>query len=444
MPTSNALGIPHSGASPAAMQAYEAALRGFQQFTGDPVALLNAAIKDSPDFVMAHVARNYMSLAGTDPAPRKLALKGLPNVRKLDASPWEKAHVEACSRLAHGEMRACARMLEDIAIDNPLDILAVQVGHLLDLMVGDTRMLRDRPARALRYWSNDAPGYSSMVAMHAFGLEETGDYARAEQAGRLAIKLDPRDSWAQHAVAHVLEMQGRTEDGLAWMLEDAGRWSDDNFFAVHNWWHTSLYHLELGNYLEVLRLYDGPIYGAKSELVFDMLDASALLWRLHLRRVDASDRWQALADNWEKVADQTQFAFNDAHAMMAFAATGRDDAIARLRKAQDTAIEAGGDYNATLAKAGRAISDGMVAFGRGEYAQTVEHLRPVRNIAAVFGGSHAQRDIVDLTLIEAALRSGEMSLARALTAERAEMRPDLASTQMLVRRALTDAARTAA
>lgn len=439
MPTPN-----HTGASTEAMTSYQAALRGFQQFTGDPIALLNKAIADSPAFTMAHVARNYMCLVGTDPAPRAMALKGLPALRKLPASTAEKAHVEACGRLANGEMRACARMLEDIAIDNPHDILAIQVGHLLDLMLGDTRMLRDRPARALQAWSADMPCYSAMIAMHAFGLEETGDYLRAEEAGRLAIRLDPRDSWAQHAVAHVMEMQGRTEDGLRWMLEDHERWSTDNFFHVHNWWHTALYHLELDNSLEVLRLWDGPIYGARSEMVFDMLDASAMLWRLHLRRVDVDDRWDALADNWEKVAGDTRFAFNDAHAMMAFVGAGRDKAVDRLRASQDRASATGGDYHGTLSKVGRAISDGIVAFGQGDYARSTDLLRDARNIAHHFGGSHAQRDLIDLTLIEAAIRSGEASLARALTAERANAKPDLRSSQMLVRRAMNEAARQAA
>lgn len=440
----NALGIAHTGASDQSMRHYEAALRGFQQMAGDPVRDLNKAIELSPDFTMAYVARNWMCLVGTDPGPRQMVRDGIEALRKLPANAAEKAHVEASAICANGEMRAAARMLEDIAADNPHDILAIQIGQLLDLMLGETRMLRDRPARAFRHWSADMPGYSSMLAMMSFGHEENGDYARAEKCGREAIRLDPRDSWAQHAVAHVYEMQGRTEDGLAWMLDDHERWSVDNFMAVHNWWHTALYHLELDNIVEVLRLYDGPIYGAKSELAYDMIDASALLWRLTLRRIDVGDRWQALADNWEKIADQTEVAFNDGHAMMAFVGAGRTKAVEKLVKSQENAFKAPGDYHARMAAVGRSVSEGIIAFGAGDYDLAVEDLRAARAKANHWGGSHAQRDVIDLTLIEAALRSGQTSIARALTAERAEAKPDLRSTAMLVQRAATDAARRAA
>src|SRR3546814_11029596 len=73
--------------------------------------------------------------------------------------------------------------------------------------------------------------------MHAFGLEETGDYARAEAAGRRALDIQPLDCWAHHAVAHVMEMQGRAEDGIGWMLAREPHWSGaDNLFRVPNWW----------------------------------------------------------------------------------------------------------------------------------------------------------------------------------------------------------------
>jgi len=69
-------------------------------------------------------------------------------------------------------------------------------------------------------------------------------------------------------------MQGRQRDGIAWMRADTDAWSRDSFFCVHNWWHLALYHLDLGEIDEVLSLFDGPIYGARSKVVLDMVDAS--------------------------------------------------------------------------------------------------------------------------------------------------------------------------
>jgi tetratricopeptide (TPR) repeat protein len=424
-----------SGASQRALALYARGLRGFQQFSGDPVALMDQAIADSPAFVLAHAARAYMLLIGTDPGPRRAVEAALPSICRLPASAAEGGHVEAVIRLVDGEWRAAARILEDLSVADPHDILALQTGHLIDLMVGDTRMLRDRIGRALPFWSSDQPGYSAILGMHAFGLEETGDYARAEAAGKAAIELDPRDSWAQHAVAHVCEMQGRAEDGLAWMMADPDRWARDNFFKVHNWWHTALFHVELEAYDAALALYDGPIYGERSQLAYDMVDASALLWRLMLRGIDVGDRWEALADAWEKTAEATEFAFNDAHAMMAFAGAQRPHAAQRLRSVQARAHETRGDYSQCVREVGRSVCEGLLAFAEGRHQQAIELLRRVRNIANRFGGSHAQRDLIDLTLIEAAIRAGETALALALSAERLDARPGLASAGRLVRRA---------
>src|SRR5258706_14448967 len=135
--------------------------------------------------------------------------------------------------------------------------------------------------------------------------------------------LQPRNGWAHHAVAHVLEMQDRRADGVAWMRADPDAWSRDSFFAVHNWWHVALFHLGLDEDDEVLALYDGPIRGEASTLAFDMGDAAALLWRLHLRGTDVGARWAPLA---EAFAGEPRglSAFDAVHAMMAFVAAGRE------------------------------------------------------------------------------------------------------------------------
>src|SRR5262249_7834662 len=153
----------------------------------------------------------------------------------------------------------------------PRDTLALQAGHQIDFFTGDARMLRDRIARALPAWVESMPGAHAVLAMHAFGLEETGDYRRAEAAGRKAIALEPRDGVAQHAVAHVMEIPGRQGDGIAWMRADTDAWTRESFFCIHNWWHLALYHLDLGEIDEVLALFDGPIHGARSKVVLDLV-----------------------------------------------------------------------------------------------------------------------------------------------------------------------------
>ena len=412
-----------TGASNAALAHYDAALAGFQCFIGDPVTALKDATDDSPAFVMAHVLNAYVHLTGTDAEGLPVAMASYEAAAAAPTNAREAGHVAAVGQMLQGELRQAARILEDVSIAYPRDALALQAGQLTDFLLGESRMLRDRIGRALPHWDRAMPGYHAIQGMLAFGLEETGLYDRAEAAGREAIALEPRNGWAQHAVAHVLEMQDRREDGVVWMREDIRRWTDESFFAVHNWWHLALFHLGLGQTEEVLNLYDGPIWGARSTLAFDMVDASAMLWRLHLLGVDVGDRWTALADSWAPAVGESLYAFNDAHAAMAFVGAGRTDALAALREAQGRALARPGDNAGFVADVGRPVVEGLAAFGQGDWKGAIEALRPVRNRAGRFGGSHAQRDVIDLTLIEAARRAGDTALHAALLAERDAARP---------------------
>jgi hypothetical protein len=297
------------------------------------------------------------------------------------------------------------------------------VGHQLDFFTGQSRMLRDRIARALPAWNDRLPGFHSLLGMHAFGLEECGDYARAESAGRRALELEARDTWARHAVAHVLEMTGRKREGVTWMRADPEAWSRDSFLAVHNWWHLALFHLDLGEPAEALALYDGPIYGKPSGIALEMVDASAMLWRLELRGVDVGDRWHALADTWLPHAASGNYAFNDAHAALAFLRADRPHALATLLDAQEAAMARGDDNARFTRQVGRPLTLAFRDFVQGNAGDAARQLRQVRNDAAVFGGSHAQRDLIDLTLLAAAARSGSASLVASLSAERLAARP---------------------
>lgn len=411
-----------TGASEAALALYEQTLQGHQCFIGDPIRNLRKAVADSPDFVMAQVFTGYLYASGTDADAMPSALKAYESAVDLPMSDREAGHVAALGKMAHGELAAAARILSDVAAKYPRDALALQIGQLTDFLLGDSRGLRDRIGAALPHWDETMPGYHALLGMHAFGLEETGHYAAAEAAGRKAIELEPRNGWAQHAVAHVMEMQDRREEGVAWMRGDIGRWTEESYFAVHNWWHLALFHLGLGETDEVLALYDDPLWGAKSTLAYDMVDASALLWRLHVMGVDVGDRWEALADAWAPAVVESTYAFNDAHAAMAFVGAGRRDAVAALREAQRRAAERPGDNAAAFLAVAEPVVRGLAAYGEGDWRGAVEALQPVRATAHRFGGSHAQRDVIDLTLLDAAKRAGDGGLAAAIEADRAAIR----------------------
>ena len=152
--------------------------------------------------------------------------------------------------------------------------------------------------------------------------------------------------------------------------------------------------------------------------------------------MDVGDRWDVVADGWEPVATAGNYAFNDLHAMLSFVGARRDAPARALLAAQDAGAgeRRGAATTWTSSReVGRPATRAIEAFGRGDYAECVEWLRPVRNRASRFGGSHAQRDLLDLTLIAAADRAGQRPLARALLAERrARLVPDGAATRTRV------------
>jgi len=435
MPITDHQGHAVSGATLESLSHFEQASHELRCFIGDPVATVDQALAESPEMTMAHVLKAWLHLLGTEPDGLSVARDCAAKASKLPATDRERRHIDAIRLLADGRWHAASRVMEDLSIAWPRDPLALQVGHQIDYFTGSSRMLRDRIARALPEWRPGMPGYHAVLGMHAFGLEETADYDQAERQGRQCVELEPRDGWGWHAVAHVIEMRNRPRDGIAWLAPNSATWSDESFLAVHNWWHLALYHLELGDIDEVLRIFDGPIFGARSSVIIDMIDASAMLWRLQMRGVDVGDRWNAVADNWAPIAGAGNYAFNDLHAMMAFVGSGRRDAQQQVLEAQQVAMAAAGDNAAFVREVGQPAVLAVRAFGQGDYAETVRLLRPIRSIAHRFGGSHAQRDVLDLTLIEAALRSGDRPLSISLVNERLALRPASPLSRLFAARA---------
>lgn len=412
---------PFVGATPEALRLYAAAAEGFALYRGDPVARLDEAIALAPRFAMARLFKAWLLALTTEPEASAAARGLLAEATALPLGEQEAGHARALAHVLAGEWGAGGLALERHSMRFPLDLPALQAGHLIDFCRANARSLRDRIARALPHWEG-VPGRSLLLGMLAFGLEEMGDHARAEALGREAVAEEPRDAWAHHAVAHVMEMQGRPAEGLAWITGREPHWdAEEGFFRVHNWWHRALCHIELGDTAAALALYDGPVRGGRSAIAVDLVDASALLWRLDLAGIEVGDRWQELSVAWEAQADGRLYAFNDWHAAMAHLGAGRMAELERLLAAARRAE--GSEAVRWMHETGIPLIEGFAAFRRGEHAAAVEHLLGARHIVNAFGGSHAQRDVIDWTLTEAAIRGGLGDVAAGLAQERLALRP---------------------
>ena len=341
--------------------------------------------------------------------------------------PRELAHLRAAEALTGEDMIGASLILREVTREYPRDALALHIGHNFDYFTGDALALRDRVADVLPFWSEDDRLYGPVLGMYAFGLEEAGDYCHSEEVGRHALELDPRDVWGMHAVVHDLEMQSRFGEGVRFFEERMDDWADGNYFKVHNWWHYGLYNLEAGNIDRVLEVYDERIFSEPArDVAVKMCDASALLWRLLLEGVDESPRWRALAEVWERLVDAPCFAFNDMHAVMAFVGAGdlaRAESLVADRERYLAEPHPGVTNCAMTARIGLPVCRAVLAFGSERYGEAVDQLLPIRHHLNEFGGSHAQRDAVLRTLLEAAIRGRRFDTAQLVLAERITVRP---------------------
>ncbi|MBM3504806.1 MAG: tetratricopeptide repeat protein [Alphaproteobacteria bacterium] len=393
-------------------------------YQADPLAALDRLLADQPDFVMAHAVRAGLLATAMDRAfegelKRSVAaLEGL--VAK--ANERERGHIAAVRAWLAGDFERAVEHWGRVAIDHPRDGMAVQFAHLGDFYLGYSHMLRDRMARVVSQWSPHVPGYGYVLGMSAFGLEEAGDYARAEDVGRKAYALNANDGWAAHAVAHVYEMRGDSEAGIRWLESTAKGWAPNSMFAFHNWWHLALYYLDRHEVGRALALYDERIAGGLGQAL-ELVDSTAMLWRLATLGESVGDRWAVVAERWAERIDQRLYAFNDVHAMMAFIGAGRTEDQARVIAALDRAAGSGGTNAMMSREVGLPAARGLAAFAASDYPAALEALLPLRGKANRFGGSHAQRDLFSWTTVEAAIRSGNRAMAEALLHERLASKP---------------------
>jgi len=413
--------------------ALRVAMDAFHTRLGDPLVAITPALARHPDFVLGHLFRAVAFMLTSERRFQPAARASLAAAEALSdrANARERALTRALGAMVADDWETAGRRLDQVLVEYPTDAFALQTGQLIDFFRGDAANLRNRVARVLPAWHAGLPGYSFVLGMYAFGLEECNQYAEAERAGRRALELDARDAWAVHAVAHVLEMQGRVNEGIDWLAARASDWCPDAGpavgFACHNWWHLALFHLDRGDTGACLDILDQRILPGTGDYAIGMLDAAAMLWRLHLLDVPIGARFEPLADIWESrlAAEAGYYAFNDFHAALAFAATGRRDALAATLAAQQAAAAAAGSgLQAITARAGIPLIDALVDYAGGRYAAAACKLADVRDTATQFGGSHAQRDLITLTLIDAARRGGERRLARHFLNERLSAKPE--------------------
>jgi len=422
-------GLDYTAANDDAVSHYDGMIRAYLAFRTDTGNLLKDTLAADPEMPMAQIVRGYFFHLFCVPALERKAVQAREAAEAAVASHGanrrERLHLAALTAWNAGDLRTATACWEDVLLSWPHDVLALRLSHYTHFYLHGSAAMRESVNRIMHAWQEDTPDYGFVMGIAAFAHEEAGDYAIAEDLGRRAVDRNPADIWGTHAVAHVLEMQGRHHDGIAWLDTYSRHWADTNNFRFHTWWHKALFHLELGQYDAVLDLYDTRFRKEHTEEYLDVTNACAMLWRLEYLGVDVGARWHELADIAEAHMQDNLLAFADAHYMMALSADGRSEAADVMMAAlQETATHTGVSQAEIMAQVGLPVCRATLAIRQGNHGTAADLLLPLRDRVWMLGGSHAQRDVWQQMLVHALLRARRFEEAQALLAQRTALKPN--------------------
>jgi tetratricopeptide (TPR) repeat protein len=416
VPTTDLHGLGLSTSSPHAAQALNHAMLGYLQYRADGPRRLGPLLAADPEFSLAHVLKGYFQMLGFNAANLPGARDALAAARRLSANDtWrERAHVTALERWVDGDIDGTLRVWEDILDQQPLDVLAFRLHHFQAFWHGRPDLMATQADAAYERWSPELAGWPSLLACRCFAHEELGNYAIAEASGREAIALAPGDLWAAHGVAHVMEMQGRHDEGIAWLASLEPNWEGGNNLVHHLWWHRGLYHFERREFGEVLALYDrrfrdlaSQLTQANPDLYIDVQNAASMLYRLERQGIDVGGRWIELADKAEARIGDFLSVFTVPHWMMALAAAKRWESADRAIQSMRDHVEAGGD-NANVVFVRDCvlpISEAILARAEGHPKRACDLMRPALDGMHRLGGSHAQQDVLEQLFLDCAVEA---------------------------------------
>ncbi len=418
-------GLELTTASEAAARHIDQAVTEYLDYGTTASAQVKAALDADPDAALAHCFRGYFLLMLEAKAILPRVQQTLDQIKPhLGAlTKRERLHVKALEAWAAGDlMKACFHW-EQALVDSPRDLLALKLHHTMSFYAGRSQVMRSVLAGVLGEWDDRVPGYGCVQGMYAYALEECGAYEEAERWGREAVARNPGDLWAIHSVAHVLEMQGRSAEGVKWLDYTPQQWAKKNPFKAHVWWHAALFQIAQGDCDRALALYDRELSSVNSETYVDVSNQAALLKRLQMRGVDVGDRWKALAEHAQMRIHDHMLPFRDAHFCLALAANGDFDVARRHLKSMAEFAGQGQQWRAQVTRNILIpLCEGMIAYEQGNYDEASDLLWTVRNEIVSIGGSHAQRDLFAQIICDAAVRARNLPVARSLLSERVRSR----------------------
>lgn len=352
-----------------------------------------AALEADPGLAVAHAGIAVLAVVQGDAAAARAAA-GRAREAATSATRRERQHVEALSALVAGETGRGLALVDEHVAEFPRDaVLVNQAGNAIALA---GRI--DREAHRVGFVERLAPAYGDdwwFQSALAFAYHEVDRFEESRQLSERSLRQYPRNANAVHNLAHIAFETLDTEAGAAQLEDWMTRYDRRATFHCHLAWHMTMFDLHRGRYARALEVFERDILGAVNPRSA-MTDGAALLWRVRLDGLPVPmPAWRSLADLAERVS-RPGFVFGEIHAALAYAACGDETALARLTDGLRALGATGHPIAGTVALP---LVQGSAAFAAGDHAAALEHFEPVEGEMHRMGGSHAQWEIFEETMV---------------------------------------------
>jgi tetratricopeptide (TPR) repeat protein len=411
--------LPLSTASAAARDAYvQGADLALTLYPGAAEAFDRALAAD-PRFALAHAGKAQVLMRYGEAAAARAALA---QAKDLAAGlpAREASHVAFFDQAFSGQSEAAVAALHEHLTAWPRDALVLAVAANPNGVIGASGRIGQKHQVAV-LMDGLAPAYGDdpwFLAYHAMALSEDGRLAVARPMIERSAAANPHNAHVAHGFAHVCYESGEPDTARAFLSRWLAGYPRDGFFHGHLSWHLSLFELQVGNWEAALGLYRDAFAADRHSggPLQKMSDGAAFLWRSELAghpRDDAA--WRGLYAYAGEALPRPGSGLADLHVVLAQAVAGDGAGLDARALAMADAARAGrypsGSYLPELSR-------GFVAFERGDWDGAIAALAPLAGENERIGGSRAQHDLIEFTLLKAYLEAGRVEDARGALAAR--------------------------
>ena len=416
-------GLPMSTSSTTAAEHYLEGIDLLLSQNFGPEERFRQAIDADEGFALAHGALSVMLMLRAVVAEAKASAARAITLAS-GTSRREKQQVEAISLFVNGQGPQSLALIREHLAEFPRDAMMVRLASRLFLLGCSGAGVANFPQELLALLKGVEPDYGddwAFLGQYAFAHHESGLLEDARRLAERSLVLRPTNANACHSVAHVFFETGDPSGGTGFLVDWLGTYDPRAPFHVHLSWHLALFELAMCRYDRVLDLYERdirPSVVARSPI--SLADSASLMWRIQMYGgVAPPAPWQEVRDQAAPAAEAPGPAFRDAHAALAFASAGDEAALGRMIDGLSDLAHKG---NALARDVTLPLVRGIGAFVEGAYDEAVRLIEPAFAQLTRIGGSHAQREVFEDTLLEAYLRAGHFDSAEDLLRTRLSRR----------------------